>query len=446
MQHNARNYNSAVISYSQAIEYAEKQEDHYLLGLIHTQIGNIHDLYYNYPSSIEAYNKAYKHYCQTTNKAHQQYALFDLVNAYSSAMQYDRGFEVLSKQLNDPDIVADTSFYASCLSQQALIYYSRGQYSQAKDVILSIPNNHGARLSLSEDLILAHIYALENKPDSTELYLNAARACATSVTEKASIVFTESKINECTKNYVKAFKNLEWCMNIQDSIARLSLNQSVTSAQRDYYENQSKFVAYKLKMNHLYLLLIVIIAVLLVIGLILYFVHMRKMKELEAAEYMAMIYRIQDSLQIVKKEKNQQLCQMSELVQRLFKDQFKLIDRLGNTYYERQNTKSERDAIFNDVKSEINRHCLDKEAKNKLEQIVNNCNNNIIRKLREQIPQITEDDCVLMCYLIAGFSYRAISIFTQNKVDNIYARKNRIKVKIENSDAPDKDVFNKIIC
>lgn len=136
---------------------------------------------------------------------------------------------------------------------------------------------------------------------------------------------------------------------------------------------------------------------------------------------------------------------MSRLVRQLFRDRFSLIDKLGCTYYERQNTSTEQAAIYHDVKREILNLGTDEYTKIELERIVNLCLDGIMQKIRSQIPGMKTADYDLFCYLCADFSYRAISIFMQTKVENIYNRKSRLKAQISNSQATNKDLFLSVI-
>lgn len=147
---------------------------------------------------------------------------------------------------------------------------------------------------------------------------------------------------------------------------------------------------------------------------------------------------IASDIQDVLQSKN---TEMSHLVTQLFHEKFELIDSLGCTYYERRDTPNEQIAIYNEVKRAIQNLGTDKQTKSELERIVNLCNEDILKKIRAQIPEIKMADYDLFCYLCAGFSYRAISIFMQTKIDNIYNRKSRLKMLIGNSAAASKVLF-----
>ena len=47
----------------------------------------------------------------------------------------------------------------------------------------------------------------------------------------------------------------------------------------------------------------------------------------------------------------------------------------------------------------------------------------------------------LLCYIFGGFSPQVISLFMEESVANVYARKSRIKSRIKSSEAPDRELF-----
>ena len=54
--------------------------------------------------------------------------------------------------------------------------------------------------------------------------------------------------------------------------------------------------------------------------------------------------------------------------------------------------------------------------------------------IRTSIPELTEMEYRLLCYFSAGFSAKAISVFTGDSTNNIYVKKSRMKniiIKLE---------------
>ena len=65
----------------------------------------------------------------------------------------------------------------------------------------------------------------------------------------------------------------------------------------------------------------------------------------------------------------------------------------------------------------------------------------IITDLKTQCPFLKEADVNFLALLFAGFSVRAVCMFTGIKYPHFYVKKSRLIKRIEASDAPDKSLF-----
>ena len=77
----------------------------------------------------------------------------------------------------------------------------------------------------------------------------------------------------------------------------------------------------------------------------------------------------------------------------------------------------------------------------RLEADVNAAKQQVLRRMREQLPELPEDDIHLICYIYAGLSYQTIRLLTDESLSNLYSRKSRLVRLIESSHAPDKAEF-----
>ena len=112
----------------------------------------------------------------------------------------------------------------------------------------------------------------------------------------------------------------------------------------------------------------------------------------------------------------------------LLENRFSLIDSLCQTYYESQGTKTERKAIIDKVKSEI--ESVRTDSFSEMEQAVNDCRDNILAKVKENNPDIKPEDYQLLVYLASGLSTRSISLLLGESVDVVYKRKSRLKARL----------------
>ncbi len=128
-------------------------------------------------------------------------------------------------------------------------------------------------------------------------------------------------------------------------------------------------------------------------------------------------------------------------LERLLGQRFELIGKLCDTFYEAQGTRTERKAIAEQVKHEIESLKSDSKTMAEIEQSVNECRDNILAKLKTGLPAISDNDYQLFTLLACGFSNRAISMLTGETIEVIYKRKSRLRARIKNSDSPDTDIF-----
>jgi len=96
---------------------------------------------------------------------------------------------------------------------------------------------------------------------------------------------------------------------------------------------------------------------------------------------------------------------------------------------------------LSDFKNTLEKFSKDKQYYMQLENTVNEYNDDVMLKLRNDIPGIKESDYKLLCYIIIGFSNRFISILLDEKPQNIATRKSRLRTKIINCDSKNRDIF-----
>ena len=124
---------------------------------------------------------------------------------------------------------------------------------------------------------------------------------------------------------------------------------------------------------------------------------------------------------------------------------FDIVDRLGKSYYERENTVSGQAAVARQVKQLIDGFAEKGEMLAELEQMVDEAHDGAMRKLRADFPRMKESDLRLLCYIFGGFSPQVISLFMEESVANVYARKSRLKSRIKASDSPHKGLFTALL-
>lgn len=113
----------------------------------------------------------------------------------------------------------------------------------------------------------------------------------------------------------------------------------------------------------------------------------------------------------------------------LLENRFALIDSLCQTYYESQGTKTERKAIVEKVRHEI--EALSSDSFSEMEQAVDDCTDNMLVRVKKEYPAIKTEDYRLLVYLAGGLSTRTISLLLGESAEVVYKRKSRLKSRLK---------------
>jgi hypothetical protein len=189
----------------------------------------------------------------------------------------------------------------------------------------------------------------------------------------------------------------------------------------------------------------------------------RKQEELN--EYMELaedlrytLYNKEESIGRISEESQLSHVQMDELRERvdahegsvvhmqaqiaeLFDTYSRLLNNLSETYYENQGTKS---AINKGILSQLEKEIVQLSKGDKLaelEAILNTNLDNIMHRLRAELPYLKEKDYTFLTYLYARFSGKTIATFMKLERNHIYQIKHRLRDEIKASNAPSKHFF-----
>ena len=127
-----------------------------------------------------------------------------------------------------------------------------------------------------------------------------------------------------------------------------------------------------------------------------------------------------------------------------YKNQFHLLNELCAAYWS-PIKKDKKDYIYEQVTEMLQILDTDVEHQGKFESEINSSVDNIMVKLREDMPNHNETDYRFIEYIIAGFDAKTIASIMGYSVDSIYTKKNRIKREISKIQSPHKSLYETFI-
>lgn len=120
-----------------------------------------------------------------------------------------------------------------------------------------------------------------------------------------------------------------------------------------------------------------------------------------------------------------------------------VIDSICSIYFDKASDNPKlKLSLIEDINNEINRF---RESGNIdcLVELANISNNNIIDRLRKQMPTLKPEHITLLALNLMGFSPKSISLLMNMNLKNFYMKRSRIFKRIETSDIPEKDTLLK---
>ena len=187
----------------------------------------------------------------------------------------------------------------------------------------------------------------------------------------------------------------------------------------------------KMSVRNTWILLFVTLASVIVIGAVILIVVKRRLTRKR---------REIEELSMLISERTNRNHELEAQVNTLYSSRLDTLNMLCNEYFEKSDSEKVKLSLYNEVEKQI-LALRDTKRIAELEAIVNKYMNNILVKVREQLPELTGKDLIFLTYLYAGFSPRAVCIFTDIKIKNFYNRRSRLKDRILESNAPDKEIF-----
>lgn len=191
-----------------------------------------------------------------------------------------------------------------------------------------------------------------------------------------------------------------------------------------YLQKEKEFFLYKERAKRGLYVFGSLVVVIVAAGIIIWMRQRMKIQHLQNETLMAEASVFKSQIEATRGD----VSRMQMKLQGLLDKRFSLIDSLCQTYYESQGTKSERKAIIDKVKNEI--ESVRTDSFPEMEQAVNDCRDNILVKIKEIYPDIKKEDYMLLVFLASSLSTRTISLLLDESVEVVYKRKSRLKSRL----------------
>ncbi len=430
------------------LDVARELDDPYILAKANELIADIYVATFNFDHAIPYRRQAADYYRLAGKQLNEQYALVDLAHEYDRIEKHEITITIL-------DSISAT------VSDTTLLGYIHLTYMHSLISVLDYKSalSHSAK---AEQLWYDKIRELQNRPyasyihsnlgqlDSAEYYLKLEELYNPNCMELEAYHWAKSNILMRKNDYENALESLSNMLSVHNKDIKELLKTNVALAESDFHQQKSLSERHKAERYHIITWMLIAFTTMICIAFYIFHRERMKRKRLEIENRMheatVLVARINiiennaNELKSIIENKDDRLNQQTILVNRLFKDRYKVLNNLTNEYFEKRNSEATRSLIIKDFEREIEKLKQD-DYIDQLKTIVDQCRDNILTRMREQLPRFKETDITFCALVLAGFSPRAICLLMEITHGNYYNKWTRIRARISESDAPDKEIF-----
>ena len=446
---NAGHRHEAMAAYSHAKDFVPEVDAPYPVGLLYNQLGVLYGNDYDYPRALEYMENALNHYEKAGKERLQYMAKLEIGNCHFNMHNFSLADSLYNEVLTWSEANNDSYIMYRTLNSLLRLYDATGN-TEALDAFLNTyPLDAVAQNSTTYGVIAYH-HVMKNDKAAAEETLSRAWAASKTSNDTSYLHHKSYQIYKTAGRTDKALSHHEWLLAIQDSIARVTLQQPLMVIQLDHYQNRLEMEKLR-NLNYRYLMAVAALIIFIVAIALwaLYRERFRRKDEL-IHQYMDAANQLSRTLY----SKDEELCRVTDALQRqtadtdsmqqrivsLFREQYRVLDELCVAYYENTFDKKKQENIFGKVSDTI-RTFASEEGYAKLESVVNDCRSEVMELLRREFPAFKESDFRLLCYFCAELSVQSISLLTDNTPEKLWVYKGRLIKRIKSSDAPNKDII-----
>ena len=486
---NAKDYQNATLCYMEAELLTDEVGDDYLVGLLYSELGRIYRLYYDYPKSLEAHQKAAECYERAGKIRHRNYMWLNQSDVCRNMELYDESERLLRMTLESAKKEHDSSLTKLCLASLMMQYVELEQISVAKEIYqeleLLIDDNYGSASFIGK---IARMYISEKDYYRAKQSLDMGWKRAENRIDSVGLYFSAAELMSVLGEEKEAYQELMKGVALQNKEAHQALQQPVLTAQRDYLSEKLEFEAYKLRMEkRLRLLYILLFS--LVIVMVVYVLSRKLKKEKEKArktidelnceilhrdresrhKIASLLEELEEqdksasaSIQGLRSELQRQeedyhryieeaeeiqhcledkLSQKTVLMAELFKNWFASITKLLSVLVQNGKEETKNKKLRKEVTLWQEKYYEGNKAYREVEKLVNRYNDDAMMHFRQEMEWTEEADYRRVCYFFAGFSIHLIAILMGETEDSVYQKRHRLRKYLETSDLLYKDLY-----
>lgn len=424
---------NAIYSVLEAEKSLVNSSNHRLIGNVYLTKGEIYCKECLFDNALESYRTAIRYFDRADLEYHVAYTHYRMGEALSNKKEYADAESYLYSALQSSLIHKYEGIASLAITELIQMYIRVDKYRECRDII-NLYDDYN--LSIINPKVYYYSCAiLESDKGNIEEalhYITLADSCdSISVLEEEYYKYIVYSNLDDTQT---ALYWLEQNRLQQQQLMLKSLELPILNMQVEALVRETELAdAYRHNVRLSYII-ICMTAIVFVAVVCYYVIKKHRQYQLEVAQYIEAIRE----MQMVDRGVN---VLMSEQIYDIYKTRFTELNNLCDIYYDHHDSDRQKSMVFRQLQDTIESLKSDSVRIEEMERVVNLYCNNIMVKLNEECPRLSERQRRIALYTFAGFSLRAIALFMNSNPVQISKDKYKIKDIIKRSGTLNRELF-----
>lgn len=437
---NRQEYAKAILQYTNARQYAEN--DNYYLGLIYGAIGDCYNASYNTGEEVANMKKSLDSFMLYGAPDHIELAKFKLAQAYDNNGDKDIADSLYRSLFCENDTTFIAVHAMSALVESDL----KSDAPDCQEDLELLESLHKCRGFLFPDEWYEYAYLK---------YLTSDQAEAESIVQELekeygpdkSFTFWRYKVCLSQNRNSEALLLLQDMLTEQNRIVKDQLAQSVFKAQSSEYRLALELKEKQSTVMRQFFIIILSLCLLAITISIFIIRLLRERINTERDRFERARESSRQMFELAKKEfvdkENLKMQKLRKDYAVLFQKKYGLICQgcKGDSFSDPDKITIKAMKEYSGYIGEVLKEISGKTATQKeFEKRINDELDGIIFKIRNNFPNLSDEDIRLICYLIVGFDTSSISFLMGISKENVRVKKHRIKERLQKKECDDIDL------
>lgn len=429
----------AVVSFEHALAAADELKDDGARGRICHQLAYAFNASGQHVAAARQLYDSYQAFTRASMDKDSRQTLLEYGQAWYNFERYDEAADIFNTVLAQAHEARDTLVQVRCLQNYSAMLLEMDPVDPglARDMLARVTDELHYPLGSADWGVLAYSAALMGQDAEAQRCLRQARARVETVSDRNRLHFREYQVASRAGRTAQALQALERVTASGNEEDISALRSAVSLAREDYLQDREELVSERLRAQRLGQIALILLLVAVSSTALWYLRARRIANEKALSEEQAETERYIS----IAEELQARLGETSRRLRDTAAGKNDVLERLCEQYYVFEGTDKLQGNLLKEVRQAVEGLRNDKKVQARLEHSVDATREGAAAKLRAQLPNCKEEDVRLFVLAASGFSRTAMAALMDKEKGVVNNRLWRLKGRIADSDAPDKDLL-----